>query len=111
GYDLLIKLDRVEFSETIAKLASGIKRFELPDEFNPIKLYQQIVTEPKTGYGEDALRQLAQVFANRRQYPRAATYWKESIDKFGDREQHKKQGLDQIAGNWGAFEVTTSQPA
>ena len=39
--------------ETIARLASGIKRFKLPDEFNPIKIYQAIADEPKTGQGEE----------------------------------------------------------
>ena len=37
--------------ETIARLATGIKRFKLPDEFNPIKIYQTIADEPKTGTG------------------------------------------------------------
>ena len=84
-------LHTLKENETIAKLASGIKRFELPDEFNHIKLYQQIVAEPQTGLEEPALQQLAEVFENRRQYPRAAEYWKESIAKFGPGQNNWKQ--------------------
>ena len=48
-------LDTLKDEETIARLATGIKRFKLPDEFNPIKIYQAIADEPKTGHGEVAL--------------------------------------------------------
>src|SRR5262245_51569568 len=105
-------LHTLKDNETIAKLASGIKRFELPDEFNPIKLYQQIVAEPKSGMVEVALQQLAEVFENRRQYARAADYWRQSIRQFGaGPNRWKQQRFDQIVGNWGAFDATTSQPA
>ena len=36
-------LDTLGEDETIARLATGVKRFKLPDEHNFIKLYQQIV--------------------------------------------------------------------
>ena len=49
-------LHTLKEDETIARLATGIKRFTLPDEFNYIKIYQQIIAEPKTGMAEDALR-------------------------------------------------------
>jgi uncharacterized protein YfaS (alpha-2-macroglobulin family) len=105
-------LHTLKDNETIAKLASGIKRFELPDEFNYIKLFQQIVAEPATGMGEPALNQLAEVFENRRQYPRAANYWRESIAKHGrGQNEWKQQRLDQIVGNWHKFEGTSTQPA
>lgn len=96
--------------ETIARLATGIKRFKLPDEFNYLKLYQQIAGEPKTGYGDQALQQLANIFENRRQYPRAAEYWRRSIKEHGATEP-KQQQLQQIVGNWGRFEPVMSQPA
>ena len=39
-------------------------------------------------------------------------YWQESIAKFGAGQNNwKQQRLDQIVGNWGRFEGTTSQPA
>ena len=56
--------------ETIARLATGIKRFKLPDEFNYIKIYQQVADEPQDGpSASDALEHLAPIFENRRQYP------------------------------------------
>ena len=38
-------LDTLGEDETIARLATGIKRFKLPDEHNYIKLYQQVVED------------------------------------------------------------------
>ena len=48
--------------ETIARLASGIKRFKLPDEFNFIKMYQQVAANSKTEPGRAALQRLATEF-------------------------------------------------
>jgi hypothetical protein len=103
-------------NETIAKLATGIKRFELPEEFNFIKIYQKIAAEPKTGYGVEALAQLAQIFENRRQYPQAADYWRRLLKQYpGDRNDRRRQAwqerLNQIVGNWGRFEPIMTQPA
>ena len=102
-------------NETIARLATGVKRFELPDEFNFIKIYQQIAAEPKTGYAMEALEQLAQIFENRRQYPKAADYWQRLLKEFPAADINRRQGwkdrLDQIVGNWGRFEPVSTQPA
>ena len=62
--------------ETIARLATGIKRFKLPDEFNYIKIYQAVASNPKADLSDEALEQLAQIFENRRQYSQAAGYWR-----------------------------------
>ena len=98
--------------ETIARLANGIKRFKLPEEFNFIRIYQQIADDPKTGHGEDSLEQLAQIFENRRQYPKAADYWRRNIKEYGPGDNNsKKDRLDQIIGNWGRFDPVMSQPA
>lgn len=97
--------------ETIAKLATGVKRFKLADEFNPLRIFQDLAAGD-SGYAESALGQLAQIFEDRQQYPRAAGYWKESIDRFKDDANKTKQArLDQIIGNWGRFENTQTQPA
>lgn len=89
-------------NETIARLAVGVRRFELPDEFNHIKVLQQIIADPATGRVRDAEEALGQVFENRRQYPRAAEYWRMA----GNRDR-----LSQIEGNWGRFEPNLVQPA
>jgi hypothetical protein len=98
--------------ETIARLATGIKRFQLPDEFNFIKIYQNIAADGKSSYGNRALNTLAEIFEDRRQYPAAAGYWQKSIAQYGPgREQYKKRRLHQIVSNWGRFEGGTVQPA
>ena len=82
-------LHTLKENETIARLATGIKRFDLPDEFNYIKIYQQIAAEPKWGQEIVALERLGQIFENRRQYPKAADYWRELIKRFGNQPQHR----------------------
>ncbi len=105
-------LHTLKEEETIAKLASGIKRFTLPDEFNFIKLYQKIVAEDKGHYSENAMTHLAQVFENRRQYPTAAKYWADNIAKHGaGPSDWKKARREQIVANWGTFEMSNTQPA
>ena len=99
-------------TETIARLANGIKRFNLPPEFNYIKLLQKVADTDKTSAGEESLDLLAQIFENRQQYDRAAGYWKLSIGGFGAGPNHWKQDrLDQIVGNWGQFEPVQTRPA
>jgi alpha-2-macroglobulin len=105
-------LETLGDDETIARLAIGIKRFKLPDEFNPIKIYQTIADDPKTGHGEEALGALAKIFENRRQLDRAAQYLTRSRETYGDRNDNaKKKHLDQILGAWGQFETMQTQPA
>ena len=78
--------------ETIAKLATGIKRFKLPDEFNFLRIFREL--------GEK--RTLASVFENRRQYDKAAKLWKQAGQS--DRVKH-------ITDNWGQFEPVMTHPA
>jgi uncharacterized protein YfaS (alpha-2-macroglobulin family) len=108
-------LDTLGEDETIARLATGVKRFKLPDEHNFIKLYQQVLDDDKSkqpGFGLDAARALALLFENRRQYPRAAEYWRAAIDhSTGEARSLLEQRLNQIVGNWGHFESVMSQPA
>ncbi len=102
-------------NETIARLATGVKRFELPDEFNYIRIFQKIAAEPKTGFAQQSLEQLAQIFENRRQYPKAAEHWRRLLKEFPNVLQHQRnhwqQRLDQIVGNWGRFENVQVAPA
>lgn len=98
--------------ETIARLAVGVRRFKLPDEFNHIKLFQQAAEAAEDQYGSGALEALAGVYANRRQYPKAADVWRRVIDEYGPgRERYRQHQLDQILGNWGRFEPLGVQPA
>jgi len=98
--------------ETIARLATGLKRFSIPREFSFIAIYRLIADSPKTGHAENALNTLASIFENRRQYDEALSYWKRSIKEYGDRRNGSKQKkIDQILGNWGQFEPVMTHPA
>ena len=99
-------------NETIARLANGIKRFTLPDEFNFIKLLQEVADARKSGWGEEALNLLAQLFEDRQQYDRAAEFWKKSIETYGPgNERWKQKRLDQIVGNWTRWDIIPTKPA
>jgi uncharacterized protein YfaS (alpha-2-macroglobulin family) len=95
--------------ETIARLASGVKRFTLPDEFNSIRIYQSLGATPGA-YQDTALDALAQIFEDRRQYDRAAEYWRLGI-AIADPNERRSKRLEQIVGNWGMFEAASTQPA
>ncbi|MCI0380490.1 MAG: MG2 domain-containing protein, partial [Gemmataceae bacterium] len=98
--------------ETIARLATGIKRFKVPDEFNWIKIYERVADRAKTEQGQRALENLAQIFENRRQYPMAAQVWKRAITEYGPGpNDYRKIRFEQITGNWGRFEPGAVQPA
>ncbi len=98
--------------ETIARLATGIKRFRLPDEFNYIKILQQIAARGKSLQGEHALDGLSQMYEDRRQYVKAAQAWKRAIAEYGPGQNNHRQGrVDQIVGNWGRFENVQTQTA
>lgn len=96
--------------ETIARLATGIKRFKLPDEHNHLKLFQEISKRDNGQFANSSADQVAQIYENRRQYPKAAEAWKFALGKFGD-ENHRQARLDQIVKNWGRFENVQVQPA
>ncbi|HBL43782.1 MAG TPA: alpha-2-macroglobulin, partial [Planctomycetaceae bacterium] len=104
-------LESLKETETLTRLATGIQRINLPDDLNYIRLYQQVVELGKSNWGENALGQLVSIFENRRQYPTAAKYLRQSIAEYGDPHQNKQQQLNQIVGNWGQFDPNPSQVA
>ncbi len=108
--------------ETIAKLATGIRRFDLPEEFNFIRIYQALAEKGDT----QAIQRLGELFQNRRQYPTAADWWQRHLEvtgrweKFKDKPYtyhptkptvHAWEQLRQVRGNWGMFEPVMTQPA
>ena len=98
--------------ETIARLATGIKRFTLPDEFNFLKIYRQVDEGDKSPWGESAGNSLAGIFEDRRQYPKAVEVWRRTVDRYGPGPNNFRQlRLDQIVGNWGQFGNEATQPA
>jgi uncharacterized protein YfaS (alpha-2-macroglobulin family) len=97
--------------ETIARLATGPKRFKFPDDQNPIKLYQTVADEPATGLAPEALDHLAHLFLQRSQLDRAAGYLERALEKYGDPTENRKHTLDQIRKPLGRFEPQLTQPA
>ncbi|HEV3261788.1 MAG TPA: MG2 domain-containing protein, partial [Gemmataceae bacterium] len=98
--------------ETIAQLATGLKRFKLPDEFNWIRIYQRVAARGKSASGEQARDALARVYEDRRQYVKAAAAWMKGVEEYGAGQNNwRQQRFDQIVGNWGRFETGQTQPA
>ena len=100
--------------ESIARLATGLKRFKLPDEFNYIKIYRELGNHS----------QLAGIFENRRQYDKAAEHWKMTLGGYWEtvkdkpytyrnpqNHPHAWERYRQILGNWGTFEPVMTHPA
>jgi uncharacterized protein YfaS (alpha-2-macroglobulin family) len=105
-------LHTLKDEETIAKLATGIKRFTLPDEFNWIKIAERVSGRGKSGPGEQARDLLAGEYEDRRQYVKSAEAWKKAIEEYGAGHQaFRQKRLEQIVGNWGRFETGETQPA
>src|SRR5262249_4050746 len=91
--------------ETIARPATGSKRFKLPDEFNWIKVYERVAARGKSSWGEQARDALAQEYEDRRQYVKAADAWRQAVAEYGPGHDNvRPKRLDQIVGNWGRFE-------
>jgi uncharacterized protein YfaS (alpha-2-macroglobulin family) len=105
-------LHTLKDDETIAKLATGLKRFTLPDEFNWISIAERVAGRGKSQPGEQARDLLASEYEDRRQYVKSAEAWRQAIAEYGKgRENYRQKRLDQIVGNWGRFEPGETQPA
>ncbi len=96
--------------ETIARLATGIKRFTLPEEHNPIALYRQVAGNSDKAGNESvgATAALAGIFEDRRQFPKAAELWKE-LQTIRPAETEYVRRHQQIVGKWGRFEPVVMQ--
>jgi hypothetical protein len=105
----IFALQTLQEDETIARLATGIRRFKLPDEFNSIKIFQKVAERRDRGEKLSATSNLARIFENRRQYPKAADYWRQCTQL--SKEPEYRDALRQIVGNWGSFEPTSTKPA
>ncbi len=105
-------LDTLGEDETMARLATGIKRFKLPEEHNYLALYKKMAEESTRGDGEwqAANSTLAEEFEDRRQYPRAAELWKQ-LGAAVPTNANYVERLTQIVGNWGRFEPVVTQRA
>ncbi|MBI4878037.1 MAG: alpha-2-macroglobulin [Planctomycetes bacterium] len=106
-------LESLADEETICRLATGVRRIRLPDEFNFLKIYRSMGENAANPYRVSALQELAQIFEDRRQYPRAAEVWQRLAD-LHDTKREREPFLmrrNAIIGNWSEFEPVSTQPA
>ena len=81
-------------NETIARLATGRKAFR---SARRIQFHQNISTNRRRSenrYADNALEQLAQIFENRRQYPKAAEHWQRLLKEFPNAEKESPPRLE-----------------
>jgi alpha-2-macroglobulin len=108
-------LHTLKDDETVAKLATGPKRFALPEEANFIRIYQTLA-EYTAADPEDrmmAYSELSDEFMDRRQYSRSVEMLNKALTLQLDPslKNELQAQLDQITGNWGRFEPQGAMPA
>jgi uncharacterized protein YfaS (alpha-2-macroglobulin family) len=101
----ILQVHTLKETETIASLASGVKRFELPKDYQFIPLLRKISGAGKGGSRASAGDLLVQVLLDRRQFGQAVTELSRVITTHGNgHEQHRLKLLHQIQRDWGRFE-------
>ncbi|MFP6587875.1 MAG: MG2 domain-containing protein, partial [Pirellulaceae bacterium] len=107
-------VDSLNDSETIAQLAIGVTRFDMPDEFNHIKLFRDITTAASTqeiNIRLQAGQNLASIYLNRRQFTQGAAILRDLIKRFPNHPfiRNVKTQLQSVVGNWGSFDPISGQ--
>ncbi|MEM8864108.1 MAG: MG2 domain-containing protein [Planctomycetota bacterium] len=104
----LLTLHTLTDDETVARLATGVKRFKLPPEHHYLALYQQRMDAAPSA---SIASQLGQLYLDRRQFPKAAEYFRKAIGLSEGKAKPYQAQLNQIVGAWGQFEPSRTQPA
>ncbi|MBQ5789549.1 MAG: hypothetical protein IIW01_04610, partial [Thermoguttaceae bacterium] len=111
-------LHTLDDSETIAKLATGVKRFKLPDDENCLVLWREALehaVSPQMSVDAklNLLSLIAKEYENRRQFDKAADVWRELLDACADNRGSypnvAREALDQILNPWGRFDLAASK--
>lgn len=99
-------------AETIARLATGTRRLNLPDEFNHIVIIKQVIAREDASH-RSALEALIGVRMNRHQYPQAVELLKQvkKLATSRNDRQSIQTRIDQIVKNWIDFQNVQVQPA
>jgi uncharacterized protein YfaS (alpha-2-macroglobulin family)/tetratricopeptide (TPR) repeat protein len=98
-------------NETIARLATGVRRFAVPDEFNCLVVAQAIAARGD-GLQTQALELLIGERMQRHQYPQAAALLKRLLEVVPQQQREGVQyRIRQIEGNWLELESTRTLPA
>ncbi|MGA0898968.1 MAG: alpha-2-macroglobulin family protein [Luteolibacter sp.] len=110
--DGLLKASTLGEGETIAKLASGVQRFELREDYQFIPGLRKLMRSGRKHSSPEAGDQLVRVFLNRSQFMRAAETLQELIQLHGKGSNDSRAKLlDQIRGNWSQFGNTPTYHA
>ena len=110
--DGILQTSTLKETETIARLASGVKRFTLRKDYQFIPGLRALMRMNKENPAQQAGDQLVQIFLNRNQFVEASTALKEVIGLHGvGGGNHRTALLKQITGNWSRFESTPTYPA
>jgi uncharacterized protein YfaS (alpha-2-macroglobulin family) len=108
-------LHTLKDDETVAKLATGPKRFTLPKEADFLRSFQALAddAEAPIAIRLEAWQEIYDELKDRHQYARAADALSKAIDLQTDVDQKKslQAQLNQITGNWGRFEPQGALPA
>lgn len=90
-------------SETIARLATGVRRFTLPEGHRFVEMFREV---------ED-WSTLHDIYLNRNQRSKAAEAARQALEQADDESQRERwrSNLSQIVDPWVRFESTTPQPA
>lgn len=90
-------------AESIARLATGVRRFTLPEGHRFIELYRK----------HNAWQKLIPIYLNRNQRPKAVEALREAITQEKDerRRSRLQEQLDQLIKPWGRFESVATKPA
>ena len=117
---IISAVDLLSKTESVAMVGGQVRKIELPEEYNFIARLERISRNPRyRDYGMLALEELAEIFENRRQYGRAAQYWKLLVQQTDGRSMKdsgsdngkaapvpswEEARLNQIVKSWGRFE-------
>ena len=100
----ILQVHTLKETETIAKLGSGVERFDLVEDYQYIALLRRLSTGRQSNASLGDL--LVQVFLDRRQYASGARELRRLISTHGrGKGNHRQKLLDQILGEWGRFEA------
>jgi uncharacterized protein YfaS (alpha-2-macroglobulin family) len=113
----ILALHTLKDNETVARLATGVKRFTLPAEFSYVEITDRIFRNPvDAGLAVSATGTMAGFLLDRRQYDRAASIFRNAIDRLGgsageDQVKSWQAQHDQIVKPWGRFDGSQMRPA
>lgn len=100
----ILQASSLKETETIARLANGVKRFTLREDYQFIPGLRALMRAGKANPSSQAGDQLVQVFLNRGQLTQAAETLEEVIRLHGKGDNDQRPDLlKQILGNWSRF--------